>query len=51
MPLRVKPPYAPKVTKSAILVCPECKGRYIKTRAGQGACIKCLAKAAGTGKK
>ena len=45
MPARVKPPYVPKVTKSAILVCSVCKGRYIKTRAGQEACIRCLAKA------
>lgn len=43
-PLRVKPPYAPKVTKSTILVC-TCGVRYIKTRANQEVCISCLVQA------
>ncbi|MFA5877325.1 MAG: hypothetical protein WC880_03090 [Candidatus Paceibacterota bacterium] len=40
-PVRIKPPYAPKLTKSAILVC-TCGIRYIKTRVDQVVCIACL---------
>jgi len=40
-----KAPYAPKVTRSVILVCGPCKKRYIKTRPLQDVCLKCFVKA------
>jgi hypothetical protein len=39
-----KEPYAPKVTKSVILVCKTCTKRYIKTRTSQDACLQCFVK-------
>ncbi|MBY0539032.1 hypothetical protein K2P56_01170 [Patescibacteria group bacterium] len=34
--------WKPKVTQSVILVCKECKVKYIKTREPQIVCIKCM---------
>ncbi len=34
--------WKPKVTQSVILVCKECKVKYIKTREPQLVCIKCM---------
>ena len=34
--------WKPKVTKSVILVCKDCKVKYIKTREPQIVCIKCM---------
>jgi hypothetical protein len=48
--VRIKPPYAPKLTKSTILVC-TCGIRYIKTRIDQITCVKCLVRARDLQKK
>ena len=39
--------WAEKPRRSEVLVCPTCKGKYIKTRPRQVMCVRCMVQASG----